>query len=103
MGWANPRIGERLEPKTGLIWATLARLKRLKDSATRSKCRDSPKGKYFRMRRSRVTSGGVSREFLPKPTGRAESGNASLTFESKPVNGSTGRPLSAVKIGATSM
>ena len=56
-----------------------------------------------KIRRSSVTIRGVSMESRPKPSGRAASGKAPARLESKPVNGSTGRPLCALKIGATSM
>jgi hypothetical protein len=46
---------------------------------------------------------GVGSEFLPKSRDLAERGKAWLRFESSPVNGFTGRPVSAVKMGAISM
>jgi len=90
-------------PKTGLICATFALLKRLNASATTSSLAVSPKGKYFRTRKSMLASIGVLNELRPKPKGREDKGNASLPFESIPVKGFTGRPLSRVKIGATSI
>jgi integrase/recombinase XerD len=65
----------KLKPKTALICETFARLRRLNDSATTSKCLDFPNGKYLRMRKSNVTIAGVCTEFLLKPSGLDERGN----------------------------
>ena len=45
-------MGVRFGPNTGLISAIFAWLNRLKDSATRSRRRVSPNGKYLSARRS---------------------------------------------------
>src|SRR6266481_6966907 len=72
MGCLNPAMGVKPEPKTGLIWDTLARLNKLKNSATTSRRFFPPNGKYLRARKSTVNSAGVVREFLPKSSGLAE-------------------------------
>ncbi len=74
MGCLNPDIGARSEPKTGLIWETFAPLNRLKNSATTSRRFTPPNGKYFRTRKSIVTSTGVFREFLTKAKDLADNG-----------------------------
>ena len=80
-----------------------ARFKRLKASATTSSLAVSPNGKYFRARKSIFASLGLLNESRPKLSEREDSGYASFPFQSIPVKGFTGRPLSSVKIGATSM
>src|SRR2546422_10250898 len=77
-GCLNPGIDVEPEPKTGLICDTFGRLKRLKNSATRSRRFAPPNGKYLRTRKSIVKSAGVLREFLPRASGLAESGKAWL-------------------------
>jgi len=103
MGCLNPVIGIGPEPNTELIWDTFVRLNRLKNSATRSRRFAPPNGKYLSTRKSAVNSVGVSREFLPRVSGLAESGKAWLRFVSRPVSGFSGRPLSTLRIGATSI
>ena len=76
MGCANPGIGVKLEPNTGLIWKTFALLNRLKNSATTSRRFTPPNGKYFRTRKSIVASADVFKEFLPIASGLAERGKA---------------------------
>jgi len=44
IGCRNPGIGVEPEPKTALIWETLARLNRLKNSAARSRRFAPPNG-----------------------------------------------------------
>src|SRR5262245_48486964 len=97
----NPGIGVKAEPNTGLISEAFALLNRLKNSATRSRCFAAPNGKYLRTRKFIVISRGVLKEFLPRLNGRDDRGKVWVRFESRPVNGSSGRPLSTVKIGAT--
>ena len=46
---------------------------------------------------------GLLKALRPNPKGREDSGKAPLRLESMPVSGFTGRPLSMVKIGATSI
>src|SRR5579863_5797392 len=75
-GCLNPGIGVKPEPNPGLIWETFVLLNKLKNSATTSRCFTLPNGKYFRTRKSIVASAGVFREFLPRPSGRAERGKA---------------------------
>src|ERR1700730_6356944 len=90
----NPACASAPVPKTGLSRVTFARLKRLNASATKSRRAVLPTGKYFRTRKSVFISSGLLKELRPNPKGRAETGKAPLRFESRPVSGLTGRPLS---------
>src|SRR6267378_1555506 len=85
-GCLNPGMGVKPVPNTELICDTFKRLNRLKDSATRSRRFAPPNGKYLSTRKSTVNSVGVSREFLPRVSGLAESGKAWLRFASRPVS-----------------
>ena len=104
-----PRAAGRSSPvalaltETGLIAETFGWLKRLKNSATRSRCAVFPNGKYLSTRKSAFASHGVLTEFLPNASGLDESGNAWLLFESTPVRGFATRPLPTVTMGASSM
>src|SRR5207302_11229648 len=75
-GCLNPGIGVKPEPNTGLIWETFALLYRLKNSATTSRRFTPPSGRYLRTPKSILTSVHAFRDFLPWPTGLAETGNA---------------------------
>src|SRR5579864_1759615 len=96
VGGANVLTGVSWGPNQGPTWTTFVRLSRLNDSATASSFPCSPILKNFNTRRSSTAVDGVMRLLRGKPRGRDESGNVCVRFESKPVSGSTRRPLPIV-------